>query len=97
MQNLCKSDWLLSSVRHREEGLKHHAEEHTLNYILAVAGKYSELFPPLNCALAHLTAPEHTHTQTHKKQLVLHMLAIISPGLAIVLISVTIVFALLQS
>lgn len=46
-----KSDWLLSSVSHREEQPKHHAEEHTLNYFLAVTGKYSRLFPHVDFGL----------------------------------------------
>ena len=79
-----KSDWLLSFVRHREEAPKLHAGECILIYFLTVAGKYSELFTHLECTLAHLTAPETT-------KIVLHMLAIISPGHAIILISVTIV------
>ncbi len=51
-------------MSHREGGLKLHAEEQTLNYFLAVAGKYSELFPHLDCTVARLTAPEKQQQKT---------------------------------
>lgn len=73
-----------------EEGLKCNAEEHNQNYFLAEACKYSKLFLYLHSTLTRLSEPEKNE---YNKYLLLHILAIISPGLATVFISVTIVLS----
>lgn len=51
-------------MNHKEEGLKLHAEERTLHYFLAATGKYSKLFPALDCTQARLTAPAQKNKKT---------------------------------
>lgn len=55
-QKQWKSDRLLASVSHRDEGIKRHFGERKLNYVLSVAGEYSKLLPHLDCTLACLIA-----------------------------------------